>query len=309
MNARCLICYEGLEEGLSAYHNACLKKKLGISWVPRIELLQKDFPLLAQKMAGQMSISGAQPKITVQLNKEKKAFEMMPSGGAFILKPQTQNYARLPENEDLCMHLAELYQIQTPSHLLVKTAEGELAYLIQRFDISPDGSRLPVEDFGQILAVASERKYSGSYEKIAQGILQYCSNKYLELTRFFERLLFCFAIGNGDMHLKNFSLVTRPDELVALSPAYDLLSSKLVIPGEEDLPLSLLGKRNEIKGGDFLSFGKGLDLDPKAMRKSMDRLLELEADFHAWVHKSFLPMETQERFDDIITTRMARLRQ
>ncbi len=305
MSSRCLACYEALETS-EAYHSSCVKKIFGTSWVPVLDFVQKDFYLLAQKMAGQMSISGAQPKITVELNEKDKKIELLPRGGSYILKPQNQNYAHLPENEDLCMHLSKVYEIETAKHALIKTAEGEFAYLVKRFDLSSQGNKFPVEDFGQILGVASERKYSGSYEKIGKAILQHCTHPYLELTRFFERLLFCFVIGNGDMHLKNFSLITDAEQIVALSPAYDLLSSKLVIPSEDDLPLSLLGKRNKIKGQSFLIFGEGLGLAPKAMQNSIHRLLELQSTFEAWIQKSFLPQEQQKKFAKILIERMGR---
>ena len=123
-----------------------------------------------------------------------------------------------------------------------------------------------------------------------------------------RHLLFCFVIGNGDMHLKNFSLVTQIDGEVLLSPAYDLLSSKLVLPKEEDLAISLHGKKNKLYAKDFVEFALEQGLNRKAVKNSVQRLLGLQQIFFEWVNLSFLPLEQKATLHKIMEERFKRLK-
>lgn len=305
MNVRCYGCYQILEEPGASYHPACAEKTFGVRWAPHLDLSLEDFPRVAQEMAGKMSISGVQPKIIMELDHKTKTLQPAPSGGSFVVKPQNNIFPDLPQNEDLGMHLAALYGISVPPHGLIKAKDGSFAYLIKRFDRTREDIKLAVEDFTQILETTN--KYSLSYEQIGNAILRLCTNKFLDLQRYFERLLFCWVIGNGDMHLKNFSLMTNPEGEVLLAPAYDLLSSKLVIPGEEDLAISMRGKKNKIKRKDFLEFALEQGLNQKAVENSIQRLLGLQGDFFQWTNSSFLPKEQKIRLTKIIKERFSRL--
>ncbi len=84
------------------------------------------------------SVSGVQDK--VQLRRVRGGFEVVESGGDFILKPVPRNTsARLagdiPANEALTMDIAgRLFGIKTAVHELVEMKDGEPAYLTRRFD-------------------------------------------------------------------------------------------------------------------------------------------------------------------------------
>lgn len=306
MNLSCLHCYQALSGGEKDYHLACARKVFGVSWAPIVNFTIQDFPIIAQEMAGNMSISGVQPKISVQLNKKTKSVEKAPAGGAFILKPQNDRFPNLPENEDLVMSLATLNQIEVPPHTLVRLKDQSLAYLVKRFDRKNDGLKLHQEDFTQILNI--KNKYSGSYEQIGKGILEYCTSNFLELTFYFERILFCFVVGNGDMHAKNFSLLRNERDEIVLSPAYDLLSSKLVIPNEQDLALTLNGKQNSIRRSDFFSIGENLNIDPATIEKSIKKIIALKEDFAELTDKSFLPSNQKEQFKEMMAERCQRIK-
>lgn len=306
MKFQCPNCYQASDAD-TLYHASCARQLFGVSWSPTFILGRDKIREAAQAMAGRMSISGVQAKISVRLNRQNKRLEPTIVGGEYILKPQNDRFGLLPENEDLCMHLASLYDIDVPAHGLIQTRDQEWAYVIQRFDRLADGSRLSVEDMAQILKVTSGMKYDRSYEQIAKAILQYCTNTYLELTRFFERLLFCFVIGNGDMHLKNFSLITDVNQQTSLSPAYDLLSSKLIIRNEEDLALPLDGKKNQLTGKTFLRFGESMGLEAKPMENSIARLIALHDDCVEWIARSFLPNGLKESLVNLISERLKRL--
>lgn len=133
----------------------------------------------------------------------------------------------MPEVEDLTMHLSELIGIKTAEHLLIKLRSGELEYISKRFD-RLKSEKLHLEDMAQITEMLTERKYSSPMEKVGKAILKHSDYAGNDVIRFFQLTLFCFITGNADMHLKNFSLLTNLDGKIILSPAYDLLSTKIL---------------------------------------------------------------------------------
>jgi serine/threonine-protein kinase HipA len=116
----------------------------------------------------------------------------------------------------------------------------------------------------QLTKTLTEHKYRGSYEKTGKNIKQYSSNSGLDILRYFELVVFSFIIGNADMHLKSFSMLDSTDGQFSLSPAYDLVSTLLVIKNEaEQMSLTLNGRKNEITKRDFIAFGSNLSLNEK----------------------------------------------
>ena len=161
-------------------------------------------------------------------------------GGDWIVKLPAQNYTHVPENEFAMMDLASAIGIQIPEIKLVPLADienlpemgvlaGKQALAVKRFDRTPNGQRVHIEDFAQVYNVIPEKKYEGvSYSNIAGMIWTLTGEK--GLTDFIRRLTFCIVIGNGDMHLKNWSFIYEDGHTPALSPAYDLLSTIPYIP-------------------------------------------------------------------------------
>ncbi|MCZ2268730.1 MAG: HipA domain-containing protein [Ignavibacteriales bacterium] len=147
--------------------------------------------------------------------------------GNYILKPPVEQFPEMPEVEDLTMHLSELIGIKTAEHLLIKLRSGELAYISKRFD-RLKSEKLHLEDMAQITEMLTERRYSSPMEKVGKAILKHSDYAGNDVIRFFQLTLFCFITGNADMHLKNFSLLTNLDGKIILSPAYDLLSTKIL---------------------------------------------------------------------------------
>jgi serine/threonine-protein kinase HipA len=153
----------------------------------------------AQKMVGKMSISGVQPKLSVIHDHRKNQVFVVEKGGLYILKPQTERFESIPENENLCMNIASAFGIEVPPHGLLPLMDGSFAYLARRFDRLEDGSKLQQEDFQQLLQI--DDKYDGSYERIANFIKVHSSVPGLDLIRLFERASLFSALGNGDAHL------------------------------------------------------------------------------------------------------------
>lgn len=161
------------------------------------------------------------------------------------------------------MHLAEMAKISTVPHSLIRLQSGSLAYITKRID-RVKKKKWAMEDMCQLTERLTEDKYHGSYEQIAKAILKYSANPGLDVVNFFEQVLFSFLTGNADMHLKNFSLITHPEAGPVLSPAYDMVATVLVNPADdEDMALTLNGKKKKLKRSDFTAAFTTSKLDPK----------------------------------------------
>ena len=192
------------------------------------------------KQTRRSSISGVQDK--VQLLRKRGGFEVVESGGTHILKPVPRSgYMRLPgdvpANEALTMDIAwRVFRIQVAQHELVRLADGELAYLTQRFD-RQNGRKILQEDFCQLSGRSPEThganyKYDASYEELAQLVRRFCPAHAVENPQVFFLVLFNYVFSNGDAHLKNFSLFAGPQGDYILTPAYDLLDTAVHVPNE-----------------------------------------------------------------------------
>ena len=228
-------------------------------------------------------------------------------GGMYIIKPPVLLYPEMPELEDLTMHLASVYGIKTAEHTLIRMRSGELAYLTKRFD-RLKGKKLPLEDMAQLTGTMSENKYRGSMEGVAKIIKKYSDNPLYDLVSFFELTLFNFLTGNADMHLKNFALLTTPDHEVQLSPAYDLVPTKLLIPEDkEELALPMCGKKNKITAHDFKTFADYLGINPKSISQVLEKPGKKLDAMKQMIEVSLLRLETKERYSNLIEERYQRL--
>ena len=304
---RCPITYEKHEDG-----NYSIKglKKLS----PRLRSL-KDFPFSAADQireamarAAKMSIQGVQPKLSVRLNVKNEIFEIVDTGGHYILKPQTIHYREVPENEDVTMRLAELIGINVPLHGLIYSKDGTMTYFIQRFDRAGRNRKIPVEDFAQLSGKDRDTKYESSMEQVISIIENFCTFPAIEKLKLFNLTLFNFLTGNEDMHLKNFSVI-RHDLKVELSPVYDLLNSSIILNSQEELALPLNGKKNKLKKDDFfLYFAKErLALTPKTIEQTLSRIVNAFPKWIDLIQKCFLSEAMKVRYIDLINERFKKL--
>ncbi|MEI6973035.1 MAG: HipA domain-containing protein [bacterium] len=302
MNGFCDICGKASGE-TGRYHPACLRRLFGTSTLPTIELTHGDVLMKAQEMAGRMSISGVQPKLS--MSRQGSRLVPVATGGQFILKPQTERFPLLPQNENLCMNIAGLLGIDTPPHGLFDLHDGSPAYLIRRFDRTPDGKKLRCEDFAQILG--EDDKYTGSMERIGKKIRELSAVPGLDVQLFFERVLMNFLLGNGDAHLKNFSMLESADGGLRLSPAYDIVCSKVVIPRESDCALTLNGKQNKIGRGEFKQFAATIKIPPKVVGDILDRFRQGYTLMVGELSQSRLLAEMQDKVRRIMEERHERI--
>jgi serine/threonine-protein kinase HipA len=305
--SKCLYCYNKLESDETDFHPACSKKFFGSQFPPLVDLDMKRIKELAVESLGRsISVPGVQPKLSLDFRKEKgkeSRLTIVGLWGRFILKPPFEDYPEMPELEDLTMHLSEMLNINTAEHNLIKLKSGELAYLSKRFDRTKDG-KLHVEDMAQLTETLTENKYRGSMEKIGKVILKYSSYPGIDAIRFFELTLFSFITGNSDMHLKNFSLIRNEEDEIMLSPAYDLLSTKLLIPKDkEDLALPLNGKKSNFRKKDFDLFAAQLGINESALRKIYEKFDSSFAEMKQLINKSFLSKEMKEKYIELLDER------
>lgn len=262
----------------------------------------------AAARAAKMSIQGMQPKVSTVLRVTNGRMEVVDNGGRFIVKPPHLIYPELPENEALTMSLAETVGIEVPVHGLLLNADNTRSYFIRRFDRQGWG-KLPVEDFAQLSGASRDTKYDSSTERLIEVIDRFCTFPTLERLKFLDRLLFAFLTGNEDMHLKNWSLITRDDK-VELSPAYDLLNS--TIPNSksrEELALPLGGRKSNLRAKLFWGYlaGDRLGLSAAQVGQARKRFAEASATWPDRITNSFLSAEMKDRYLALLGERRERL--
>ena len=303
----CLLCYKPLNNNESDYHQKCISNVFGLKQMPLIDIDEKKLTEYAKEIVeANMAITGVQPKLSLWLEESKKntRFTIVDDKSNYIIKPQSETYVSLPENEDLCMHLAAEFGIVTADHGLVRLPSGQLAYITKRFERNGE-NKLACEDLCQLTETLTEHKYRGSYEKTGKTIHQFSSQPGFDMLRYFELVLFSFITSNADMHLKNFSMLEHEDGTFVLSPAYDLVSTALVIKNEsEQMSLTINGKRNKITKKDFNVLGTNLSLNEKQILNCYKTFQNKRENAIWWIENSFLPQEQKSLFKDLVSNRI-----
>ena len=304
---KCLYCYKELEEGQKGFHPGCARKFFGTPDAPLLEYRREELDALAaQVIQAQTSLTGVQPKLSLNLHKHEGSNRLTIVGlwGDFIFKPQTDAYPELPENEDLTMHMAEAARIKVVPHSLIHLADGSLGYITRRIDRTKKGEKIDMEDMCQLTLHPTEYKYKSSCEQIAKAIAAYSSTPRLDLVNFMQVLLFSFVTGNNDMHLKNFSLY-RPKALYQLSPAYDLLNMAIVNPKDkEEMALSINGKKARIQLADFLKSSDTMGIEQRVTLGLIDGLRNAMPAWIDLINDSCLSDEMKQNYLDLISRRM-----
>ena len=317
---RCLCCGKEIKENASeeekrnGWHRRCVKSFFGTNKLPVLDLDEQELIHLAEKLVHNgMTVAGVQKKMSLHLSKDPEyrlTIVDYPSG--YILKPQTKEYPNLPEYEDLVMRMASSAGIRTVPHALMKNRD-DFAYITARVDRKPikGGMQMyAMEDFCQMSWRMTEDKYKGSYERCAEIIKKYSEHIGLDLAEFYLRVLFSFATGNSDMHLKNFSLreMTPGGRDFILSEAYDLLPVNIVLPADQDeTALTINDKKRNLRRKDFLILAEHCDLTRKTAEKMIARLASKEEAFQDAIRNSFLPEEKKEEMENFVAGRLQRL--
>lgn len=308
----CLCCGKPLRTpDVTGWHKACIKRFFGTDKLPEIMIDDKTLKLLAVETIHKgFTVPGVQKKLSLHLvsegNKPRLTLVNYPTG--YILKPQVAEYEALPESEQLIMSMADTAGISTVPHALINGNMGS-AYITKRVDRNVIHDRvemLAMEDFCQLDLRLTEDKYKGSYERCAKIIKKYSSRVGIDMTEFYIRLVFCFIVGNSDMHLKNFSLIETSEASgkYILSPAYDLLPVNANMPADkEQFALAMNGKKRNIHKGDFLKFADTCGIARSTAGKLIGNMVTYVPQWIAMCDQSVLPDELKERIKRIITER------
>lgn len=302
----CLACHKKIEsKDYKSYHKKCLKS----FWQEDQPILQLDYnlsqieELAKENITQRIIVTGVQPKLSMGfLQKDKKRLTIIGAlNGKYILKPPFSLYPQMPEIEALSMVLAQACGIRTVPFLLIPLQDKSLAYLTKRIDRAPNGIKYAMEDACQFTGRLTEHKYRGSYEQIAKGILQYTENTLLDIMRFYEIVIVSFLIGNNDMHLKNFSLIAK-NTSYALSPVYDMLAVKLLIPEDkEELALNLNGKKRKLTKNDFEQAMINAHLPEKAIKNIWKRIEKGMQQWKVLITNSFISTANKTRLLQLIS--------
>ena len=313
---KCLACYQQLESSKTEYHEKCSKRIFNSKIPPRLDYTLDEINELAKEVIQKrVAIPGVQPKLSLTFGSasslEKRLTIVGLWDGLYVLKPPNDEYPELPQNEDVTMHMAKVAGIKTAEHSLIRFSSGELAYLSTRFDRMLKRKKMikiHQEDMCQLTGLLTENKYNSSLEKVAAAVNQYTTNKGLELLELFKITAFSFLTGNSDMHLKNYSLVYRDEGSVELSPAYDLLATKLVVPQDrEEMALTMRGKKNRLTPQDFFAFAEYCKISSKACENVFKKLEKKLGEFKKLISMSFLSDEMAQKYLELVNERAQRL--
>ena len=319
---RCLGCFSQTKE---VY---CKKCKKNLFENQRIDYIldfdKKEFLSKSVELSERMSISGVQDKISLKVENKK----LIPTSkdGIYLLKPvPLMEYGEfitdVARNEHFTMQLAsQVFKLETAVNGLITFSDGELAYITKRFD-RVNGAKVKQEDFAS-LALRSEQshgknyKYDYSYEEIGVLIKKYLPAYKVEMVHYFKLVLFNYLVGNGDAHLKNFSVLQRSTNDYGLTPAYDLLSSSLHLPNESRTALELF-KEYETKSfeangfyayDDFLAFGEKLRLSVKIVENIIKTFIGNEPKVLQLLEESFLSQEAKKQYQALFLDRIKALK-
>ena len=285
-----------------------------------------NLPQMREKVR-RSSVSGVQEK--VQLRRVRGGYEVVERGGDAILKPVPRNTAAkfaadIPANEHLTMQIAsKVFGIRTAENELVTLADGEYAYLTKRFD-RRDGVAIRQEDFCQLAGRSEEThgdnyKYDASYEELAELMRRFCPSAAVENPKVFFIILFNYVFSNGDAHLKNFSLFQSPQGDYILTPAYDLLNTRIHFPGDPSatgLDFFADGhftERYETLGfyssADFIELGACFGVSEAEVRRDLARFSAKAEEVERMVSGSVLSAEAKALYANFFRDRLRAISQ
>ena len=315
---KCLYCGKEIRETAThaekehCWHVKCIKSFFGTAKMPQLDITEEKLEELANATINKgLTVPGVQKKLSLHLSTDVESrLTIVDYPTGYILKPQTEEYANLPEFENLAMKLAELAGIQTVQNALIQN-HGQYFYITKRVDREIHGTNdvkmYAMEDFCQLAERLTADKYKGSYEKCGRIIQEHSSQAGLDMAEFFIRVIFSFVIGNSDMHLKNFSLrETEPgNRKFCLSEAYDMLPVNVVLPeDQEQMALTLNGKKKKLKRQDFMALAERCAITEKAAGKMIAKVCALQEKLLQGCDASYLPQESKEQVKQLIVERI-----
>lgn len=212
------------------------------------------------------------------------------AGGDWIAKLPSSRFKAVPENEYAMLTLAAAIGIDVPEVRLIPTKEIENlpdnlpeafgnSLAVRRFDRTESGHRIHIEDFAQVFRVYPPEKYDkASYGNIARVL--WIEAGEAAIVEFVRRLAFIALIGNGDAHLKNWSLIYPDRRTPKLAPAYDLVGTVAYMPDQE-LGLSIAGTKSfiQVDSERFRRFAERAGLPVRLVIKTANETAQAVRDY------------------------------
>ena len=281
-------CPGTLAAGFTTYSRTCIKRVFNGNKVNHIlpynslqsnQIGEDSF----EENATRISISGVQEKFSLIQLKNKIRLTKEGEQGTHIFKPipnGSKNADQMPANEHLTMQIAQkVFGIETAENALIFFGNGDPAYITKRFDVVTGGLKLAQEDFASLAGKSpqthgADYKYLGSYWDLFELMRENLPSYKVESLKLFKLLVFNYLFSNGDAHLKNFSIIETPLGDFKLSPAYDLLNSRIHIEDKdfalnEGLIPARMGQGNVAKQFQLLADYAGIQ------EKQMNAILAL----------------------------------
>ncbi|MCF7807065.1 MAG: HipA domain-containing protein [Candidatus Marinimicrobia bacterium] len=309
-------CNGCLKDNIDGFCSACETALFDRSKVsPQLTFNWED---ISKRIDGQpmgFSVSGIQRKGFVG---KPRGLELVPkldvnAPSQYIIKPMLSQFDQAlesPANEHVTMQMAkQLFGIRTAACAFMSFANGAPAYLTRRFDYNQDGEKLNQEDFASVLQ-ADDKYKSKTYGDVGESLSP------LDKINFLRILIFNFLTGNGDVHLKNISLLETADGDMMLSPAYDLMNTKLHLR-DNLMALNLfkeleqtslpLGEKYQYSLKDFVEFGRRLNIKKANIIRTIGQFNNKEHEMSAMIDRSFLSEAAKKLYTDNVLDNYRRL--
>lgn len=305
-------CPGTLTEGQTTYSPSCLRNMFNGKKVNHV--LPYEQPQQSEEVAElfienrkRISISGVQEKLSFILDKNILRLTKEGEQGTYILKPIPRDLKKVdqvPANEHLTMQIAkQVYGLNTAENALIFFKNGSPAYITKRFDVKNEGGKLGKEDFASLAGKTKDNaganfKYEYSYEEIGLLIQKFVPAWRVEIEKYFTLVVFNFLFSNGDAHLKNFSLLESSKGDYLLSPAYDLINTRLHVDDSDfaldkglfldDFKSEEYKKSGHPSKSDFIEFAKRIGIIETRIEKLLNPFLEKQPFVETLINHSFL---------------------
>jgi len=305
-------CPGTLAAGFSTYSPSCSRNLFNGKKVNHV--LPYEQPQLNEQVAEQfmenrkhISISGVQEKLSFLLEKNILRLTKEGEQGTYILKPIPRDLKKVdqvPANEHLTMQIAkQVYGLKTAENAIIFFKNGSPAYITKRFDVKEDNGKLGEEDFASLAGKTKDNagenfKYEYSYEEAGLLVQQYVSAWRVEIEKYFSLVVFNFLFSNGDAHLKNFSLLESSKGDYLLSPAYDLINTRLHVDDTDfaldkglfsnDFKSEQYKKSGHPSKSDFSEFAKRIGVSASRFEKLISPFMEKQPFVEKLIGHSFL---------------------
>ena len=324
-------CPSTLKKGFTTYSSAALKKIFfgkKVSHILPFMPPEKDEQVKAQFLANRtrISISGVQNKLSLFLIKNKLTLTEPDQHGLFILKPIPDELIKsdqVPANEHVTMQLAEqVFNIQTAANALIFFKDGQPAYITRRVDRTLEGNKFSMEDFATLASKTKQTdgeifKYEASYEDLFHILKKYVGAYLIESQRLFRLILFDYIFSNGDIHLKNFSLLETINGDYLLSPAYDLICTRihvndpaLALKGgffSGDFETASFAANGFYAYDDFLALGLRAGLPTDIVKDEIQLFLSSKQQVVDLVERSFLSEGVKDLYIKLFEEKLKRM--